>query len=29
MNWEYLVLRSFFILLWLSVGLALLGMNED
>jgi len=29
MNLENLVLRSFFILLWLSVGLALLGMNED
>jgi len=29
MNWEDVVLRSFFILLWLSAGLALLGMNED
>lgn len=29
MNWEYLVTRLFFILLWVSVGLVLLGMNED
>ncbi|MBA7711639.1 hypothetical protein ES703_120605 [subsurface metagenome] len=29
MNLEYLVCRLFFILLWLSAGLALLGMNED